>query len=84
MEKVPKPTFMEKYRSDPEFKQKQLERQRQRYHENKGERIVRERKSFDVVNEEKRQRYKNDHVFRENQKQKALARYYAKKVAVDV
>ena len=28
MEKVPKPTYMEKYRNDPEFREKHLERQR--------------------------------------------------------
>ena len=35
MEKVPKPTYMEKYRNDPEFREKHLERQKKKYHENK-------------------------------------------------
>ena len=82
MEKVPKPTYMEKYRNDPEFREKHLERQKKKYHENKPELPVRERKSIETVNLEKRLKYKNDSVFRESQKAKALARYYAKKAEI--
>ena len=72
-------TYLQRYHADPDFRQKQLDRKKQLYHERNAERPKRQRKSIEEINLQKRDRYQNDIEFKERQKSRSLARYYALK-----
>ena len=78
-----KMTYLQRYHSDPEFRQKQLDRKKQLYHERNADKPKRQRKSIEVSNRQNRERYHSDLEFKEKQKSRSLARYYAMKSTVE-